>query len=99
MISELPLSYLDTLLSAAKRKEEEHQKSEIEKRLFPMWLMKTLGGRMQGEETLSYTDFLKNVFAENNNPSTPQTRHKKTGDEILSEFMPIIDADRRGNIG
>ena len=40
LIADLPLSELESLIAAARRKEEQAAKADIEKRLFPLWLGK-----------------------------------------------------------
>lgn len=89
----MPLSALGELLSYAREKEAEQAKLEQEKQLFPLWLSGMILGKLGGKEIMSFEEFLKNVFDDKNDRKA--TKSKKTTEEIISDFMPIIAADRK----
>ena len=90
----MPLSALGELLSYAEKQEMEKAKLEQEKQLFPLWLSGMILGKLGGKETMSFEQFLKQVFDDDKN-ERKATVKKKTADEIMSDFMPIIEADRK----
>jgi len=85
------------LLSFAYKEEERAQKAEIEKRLFPLWLVNYALAKVKGGELeMDYEQFLKTVFSTQPAPTTQTKREKKrTADEIMAEFMPLVEADRK----
>lgn len=91
------MSALRELLSFAYKEEERAQKAEIEKRLFPLWLVNYAVAKVKGGELeMDYEQFLKAVFS----PQTPapkatKAKKVKTADEIMAEFMPLVEADRK----
>ncbi len=98
MISELPLNEFGSLIKAAQEWEQAETKAEIEKRLFPLWLTERALHRIAGgkkSEYVSYSDYLKRAFEENDEAKgkTPE-KPLKTAEDILNEFLPIIEADR-----
>lgn len=84
-------------MSYARKKEAEQAKLEQEKQLFPLWLSGMILGKLGGKEIMSFEDFLKSVFDDNidNKNDRKATTKKKTTEEIISDFMPIIEADRK----
>lgn len=73
----------------------------MEKRLFPLWLVSFALSKM-GEvfptaellEVLPYDDFINNVL--NVEKDKSEKINKKTPDEIMQEFLPIIKKDKGG---
>lgn len=92
----MPLSELGGLISHARKKEEIKLKSDLEKRLFPLWLSNFIAAKIKGEDVIGYDEFIRNTLIEPNTSSTKCTpeQEKRTGDDILEEFMPLINADR-----
>lgn len=80
------------LLSFARKKEEAKLKADLEKRLFPLWLSSYVLSKVKGTECMEYDDFIKSSFA--NDEITSYDTPEHTSDDILAEFMPIINADR-----
>lgn len=89
------------LIHYCRKKENETEKSEMEKRLFPLWLVSFALSKM-GEvfptaellEVLPYDDFINNVL--NVEKDKSEKINKKTPDEIMQEFLPIIKKDKGG---
>lgn len=100
MISELPLSEFGTLINAAQEWEQAEVKAETERRLFPLWLAERLLHQIAGgkkADFVTYSDFIKRAFDGDetagvgmNAPEPPP----RTAEDILNEFIPIIEADR-----
>lgn len=105
MISELPLDALGYLIPAAQKWEQEELKAETEKRLFPLWLTERALHQLKGgskSDFISYSDYIDKAFnsgAKRTERSHTATAPPRTGEEIISEFMPIIEADRGRNRG
>ena len=88
------MAALGELLSYANKEEERLQKAEIEKRLFPLWLVNYAAAKIKGSgEVIGYDEFLKIVFSDSAIPNTP--KKKKTAEEIMAQFAPIIAADKQ----
>lgn len=87
------------MLSYAESEERRLEKLEKEKQLFPLWLANSLVAKLKGtEEPMDFEDYINECLEK------PQTqKHKKaikkterkTADEILAEFAPIIEADTK----
>ena len=92
----MPLSELNKLISYARKKEEIKLKADLEKRLFPLWLANYVAAKIKGEECIGYDKFIKSTLIEPNTSIKEQNADKTehTGDDILAEFMPLINADR-----
>ena len=105
MISELPLDALGYLIPAAQKWEQEELKAETEKRLFPLWLADRMLHQLCGgkkSDFISYSDYLNQAFsgAERTERSHDATvTPAKSGEDIIADFVPIIEADRRRSRG
>lgn len=96
MISELPLDALGYLLPAAQKWEEEEFKAEAEKRLFPLWLAERTLHQLKGggkDSFIGYDEYINKAFGESPQQSS-STSAARTSEEILSDFLPLIEADR-----
>ena len=83
------------MLSFAYKEEERLRKDELEKRLFPLWLAEYALSKMQGNEpTMDFEQFMSAVFEEPG--KTPvKAQEKKTAEDIMSELMPLVEADKK----
>jgi hypothetical protein len=105
LISELPLAALGYLIPAAQKWEQEELKAETEKRLFPLWLTERALHQLAGgskSDFIKYSDYLDKAFgngAERTERSHTATVKPRTSEDIISEFMPVIEADRGRNRG
>lgn len=106
MISELPLDALGYLIPTAQKWEQDELKAETEKRLFPLWLADRMLHQLAGgkkSDFISYSDFIDQAF--NSGAERTERSHEATatparsGEDIIADFMPIIDADRRRSRG
>ena len=71
------------------------QKAELEKRLFPLWLINYALSKVKpGIEAMEYDEFIKAVLSDE---STIQlkTDTKRTAEDIMEELMPLVEADKR----
>ena len=74
------------------------QKAELEKRLFPLWLVNYAVAKVKGGELeMDYEQFLKLVFSDETPAESRPTKQqkKRTADEIMAELMPLVEADRK----
>lgn len=104
MISELPLDALGYLIPAAQKWEQEELKAETEKRLFPLWLTERTLHQIAGgskSDFINYSDYISKAFsgAERTERRHDVTATPPTGEDIINEFMPLIEADRRRERG
>lgn len=71
------------------------QKAELEKRLFPLWLVNYAVSQIKpGLEVMDYPEFLALVLSDEPAPQ-PKAKQKKTAEEITAHFMPFVEADKR----
>lgn len=86
------------MLSFAYKEEERAQRAELEKRLFPLWLVNYAVAKVKGGELeMDYEQYLKLVFSDETpaDPRPTKKQNKRTADEIMAEFMPLVEADRK----
>lgn len=86
------------MLSFAYKEEARAQKAEIEKRLFPLWLVNYAVAKVKGGEVaMDYEQFLATVFSDEQPAQvrTARKEKKRTPEEIMADFMPMVEADRR----
>lgn len=93
LIESLPLTALGELLSFTEKEEKRLEKEKAEKQLFPLWLANYALGKMQGSEVMSFEEFVNQTLS----PSEPQEKQKKkkSAEDIMVEFMPLVEADRK----
>jgi hypothetical protein len=102
----LPLDALAHLLPAAMQWERDELKAEAEKRLFPLWLAERCMHELAGGDRknfIAYDEYVKKVLGGEDRTEL-RTRAappppKRTADEIIKDYMPMIEADRRRNFG
>ncbi len=89
------MAALGGLLSYAYKEEAAAQKLELEKRLFPLWLVNYAISRIKpGLEVMEYDEFIKLVLSDSDTPQ-PETKKKRTAEDIMAEFMPLVEADKK----
>lgn len=101
----MPLDALAYLLPAALRWERDELKAEAEKRLFPLWIVDRFMHELAGgdrKDFIAYDEFVKKVLGgeertELRAGAAPPP--KRTADDIIKDYMPMIEADRRRNFG
>lgn len=91
----MPLSHLGELLGFAYKEEKRLIKREQEKELFPLWLVNYGISLINNTEIMSFEEFLNTTHNSGNANFTNKPKPKRTADEILNEFAPIIEADRK----
>lgn len=82
VVRELPLGELGGLLSYAGEK-------EIEKEIYPLWLVHFLISQLSGGKPTPYEELLSSV------KFTVDATQKRSADEIIKDFAPIIEAYRQ----
>lgn len=84
---------LHELLSFANREERRKAERETEKRLFPLWLATYAITKIRdpGAEVMEYEAFLKECLS----PPGKTEKTKRAPEDIVSEFMPLVEADRK----
>ncbi len=58
----------------------------------PLWLVGYAISRFKGEEFMDFEEFIRQSF-DNEAPKAP-ARPKRSAEEIMAEFLPIIEANR-----
>ena len=83
------------MLSFAYKEEKNTQKAELEKRLFPLWLVNYAVAKIKpGLEVMEYDEFIKFVLSDAPVPQ-PQAEKNRTAEDIMAELMPLVKADKR----
>lgn len=91
----MPLSHLSELLEFAIKEEERETKREQEKQLFPLWLVSYALSKLNNTTIMSFEEFLDSARESAEKKTTDKPKSKRTADEILSEFAPYIEANRK----
>ena len=91
----MPLSHLGELLEFAYKEEERKTKREQEKQLFPLWLVAYGVSRLKNTPMMSFEEFLNTARADAAKNRRKEPLSKRTAEEILSDFAPFIEADRK----
>lgn len=98
MISGLPLAALGYLIPAAREWERQEQRAAAEKRLFPIWYAGKITHELTGGkgDYIKYSDFIKNIErgAEHTERKHEPAAPPRTGEDIINDFLPLIEADR-----
>ena len=91
----MPLSHLGELLEYALQEEQRQAKREQEKQLFPLWLVAYGVSRLKNTPIMSFEEFLNSSRQSAANDAVKKPISKRTAEEILSDFAPLIEADRK----
>ena len=85
------------LLDFAVAEEKRKQEAEEKKQLTKLWLAQYIVKRIAHETPMSYEQFMSESLATSApaQPHTVRTPKGKTAEEIMTEFMPIIERDSR----
>lgn len=71
------------------------QKAEIEKRLFPLWLVNYAVSKIKpGLEVMDYAEFVASVLSDEPAPQ-PKAEQKRTAEDVMADFAPIVAADKQ----
>ena len=90
------MAALGELLSFARSEEERLDKIEREKQLFPLWLANYALARLQGNaEIMDFEAFIAQATAPGKPEAPQKKKEKRTAEEILAEFAPIVEADKK----
>ncbi len=84
------------MLSFAYNEEKRKAKEKLEDKLFPLWLANYAVSKMRDEsaEIMSFEDFLQSTLEAGEAPQKKQKK-QRTAEEILAEFMLLVEADRK----
>lgn len=75
------------------------QKAELEKRLFPLWLVNYAVSKIKpGLEVMDYDEYIASVLSDEPVHEQKQAT-KKTAEDIMAEIMPFVEADKRNMRG
>lgn len=64
--------------------------------MFPLWLANYAVSKMRDEsaEIMDFEEFLQSTLEAGEAP-TKKTEKKRTAEDIMAEFMPLVEADRK----
>lgn len=88
------MSFLGELLSFALEEEKRREKEELEKKLMPIWLISYALAHYKGDEIIDFEAFMNETLKPSNRP----TLKNKTGDQIIADFAPFVNADKMRGI-
>lgn len=83
------------MFSFAEKEEKRLEREKVEKQLFPLWLVNYMLGKTAGIEVMDYEEFINQTLSPTTESAERATTLKKTADEIMAEFMPLVEADRK----
>ena len=91
----MPLSFLRELLDFAVAEEKRKQEAEDKKQLTKLWLAHFIVKKIAKETPMTYEEFLSENLKPVPEKSTaaPKPRRKRSAEEIMAEFMPIVERD------
>lgn len=94
----MPLSFLKEFLDFAVAEEKRKQEAEDKKQLTKLWFAHFIVKKIARETPMTYEEFMSQSLKapETKSPAAkPSYCQKKTAEEIMAEFMPIIERDSR----
>lgn len=102
----MPLEALGDLLRSARKWEREEIEEKIERRLFPLWAIRRAVHSLKGGSDstfISYEDFINQTLnngaqSAERRPTTP-AMPARSGEDIINDLKPYIEADRRRQNG
>ena len=91
----MPLSFLGELLDYAVAEEKRKQEAEDKKELTKLWFVHYLAAKLGKQQPMDYKDFMQKSLdsAETASVTTTTPSTKKSAEDILAEFAPIIERD------
>lgn len=84
------------MLSFAYNEEKRKAKEKLEDKLFPLWLANYAVSKMRDEsaEIMDFEEFMQSTLEASGAPSKKQ-KEQRTAEDIIAEFMPLVEADRK----
>lgn len=90
----MPLSFLGELLDFAVAEEKRKQEAEDRKELTKLWFVHYIVAKLGKQEPMEYKDFMEQSLNSAESASTSKQKpSKKSAEEIMAEFMPIVERD------
>lgn len=91
----MPLSFLGELLDYAVAEEKRKQEAEDKKELTKLWFVHYIVAKLGKQQPMEYKDFIEKSLSstENASDTAPKPSTKKSAEDILAEFAPIIERD------
>lgn len=91
----MPLSFLGELLDYAVAEDKRKQEAEDKKELTKLWLVHYIVAKLGKQEPMEYKDFMEKSLNSTEPASGTKKKpsKKKSAEEIMAEFMPIVERD------
>lgn len=91
----MPLSFLGELLDFAVAEEKRKQEAEDKKELTKLWFVHYIVAKLGKQQPMEYQEFMEKSLnsAEPASDTKPNPSKKKSAEEIMAEFMPIVERD------
>ncbi len=90
----MPLSFLGELLDFAVAEEKRKQEAEDRKELTKLWFVHYIVAKLGKQQPMEYKDFMEKSLNSAEPASTSKQKpSKKSAEEIMAEFMPIVERD------
>ena len=90
----MPLSFLGELLDFAVAEEKRKQEAEDRKELTQLWFVHYIVAKLGKQQPMEYKDFMEQSLNSAEPASTSKQKpSKKSAEEIMAEFMPIVERD------
>ena len=94
----MPLAFVNELIDFAENEEEKHQKIEMQKTIFPYWiLIQGQNAKQENEEDMDFFKWFDSLY--DKHPKAEKIGKTKSSKEIMDEFMPIINSNRNQGEG
>ena len=91
----MPLSFLGELLDFAVAEDKRKQEAEDKKELTKLWFVHYIVAKLGKQQPIEYKDFMQRSLksAEPASETKKKPSKKKSAEEIMAEFMPIVERD------
>lgn len=91
----MPFSCLGELLDFAIFEDKRKQEAEDRKELTKLWFVHYLASKLGKQQPMEYKDFMEKSLNSTEPASVTKKKpsKKKSAEEIMAEFMPIVERD------
>ena len=91
----MPLSFLGELLDFAVAEDKRKQEADDKKELTKLWFVHYIVAKLGQQQPMDYQEFMQRStgYSESSAATKHKPSKKRTAEDIIAEFMPIIERD------